>query len=60
MIVKTLNSIEEKELHIFIEPKMIKKITNVCGEELLEPMVIMELLLQDLLKICHQEQWEQH
>jgi hypothetical protein len=60
MIVKTLNSIEEKELLIFTEPKMIKKITNVCGEELLEPMVIMELLLQDLLKICHQEQWEQH
>ena len=60
MIVKTLNSIEEKELLIFTEPKMIKKITNVCGEELLELMVIMELLLQDLPKIYHQEQWEQH
>ena len=44
MIVRILNSIEEKELLIFIELKMIKKITSVSGEELLELMEIMVLL----------------
>jgi len=44
MIVRILNSIEEKELLIFIELKMIKRITNVFGEELPELMEIMVLL----------------
>ena len=58
MIVRILNSIEEKELLIFIELKMIKRITSVFGEELPELMEITELLLQDLLKIYLQELWE--
>jgi len=33
MIAKTLNFIEEKELLIFTELKMTKKITNAFGEE---------------------------
>ena len=57
MIVRILNSIEEKELLIFIELKMIKRITSVFGEELPELMEITELLLQDLLKIYLQELW---
>ena len=42
MIVRTLNSIEEKESLIFIELKTVKRVTNACGEELLDPTEITE------------------
>ena len=60
-MLKTPNSILEKELLIFIGPmiKYIIKNTNAYGEELQNPMEPMVLLLQDLLIIYHPELWAQ-
>ena len=44
MIEKIHHSISEKELVMFIEQKMVKKIKNAFGEESQKLMEIMELL----------------